>query len=213
MRSIRSIISIAFWLCGGLAFAVACCPGLLPRGSFGAESTGPSAVAEGDVDTVPLPRFGWWGHGDFDKKILRQKGGYLLQLKNVTTRDFSGYSREWQNGEKFPLRGCNTLVMTVEGAANGFESSEADKLIKWFVKYAGCTGDETLICSDKSLLSEDPEFVGPSDGTFEYKLPEAAVKHGAITKIGFTLFHKSTYKNVKFKAHLARKQPEPRERK
>ncbi len=153
---------------------------------------------------VKLPRFGFYGFGDFQGKELKQKKGYFLQLNNVTTRDWSGYSRLWKMNESFDLKGCNILVVTVEGAEDNFESTES-KFMKWFVQYEGCKGDVTLICSDDSILSNDPEFVGNVDGTFEYSLPHDAIKKDSIKKIGITLFKGAKYIDVKIKAHLAKK--------
>jgi len=157
-------------------------------------------------EILSLPRFGFFGFGDFQGKALKQKEGYFLWLMmDDTLHQWSGYTQEWKGGDSFQLRGFNTLAVTVEGAEGDSSKFDENKLMSWIIRYEGITGDEALICSDSTVWSSDCAFVGPVDATFEYPLPKKAIEKGAIKKIGITLVKGAKYKDVKIKAYFIRK--------
>jgi hypothetical protein len=147
----------------------------------------------------PLSFMGFWGFGDFQGQQLKpEEAGLILHLTKITTRDWSGWSKEWKT-DPLPLGGRDTLIVEVQGAASiNYESA---KMMKWFVQWPEQQSDVALKCPDsEKCSSEDPEWAVPVDGKFEYSLPKQAVQVDKLTKIGFTLLQRNTYDDVRVKA-------------
>jgi hypothetical protein len=181
-----------------LFFGVALC-GCAPDKTGAPPTEEPVTPPEAAGDSLPFS--GFYGFGEFQGQSLMEEG---LHLKNVKAADWAGWSKEWK-GEPYELRKNNTLIVEVQGPDSFWEGTDA-KLMKWSVQWPGMSEDVCLKCSNQGRRSaDDPCFVLPLRGRFEYPIPQEALDKGKLTKIGITLMKGATYKDVKIKISFGRK--------
>ncbi len=171
--------------------------------AIAAQDKGKSTISKNQCSERAIYFLGFWGFGDFQGQPLRPKDkGKVLHLQNITPRNWSGWSKQWKGRLALSLKGHTTLVVQAEGVEESLQY-KVPKLMKWFVQWPGQTSDVTVFAVDEDqIAADDPEWVVPIDGRFEYYLPTEAIKLGKLTKIGLTIFKGNTYGYVRLKAWL-----------
>lgn len=132
------------------------------------------AIEEFYIDNVSITNFKSWLPSGGVKTTTMDDGSIFIAKGNLT--DFSRFTTL----SSFNIGNKRILKVKVVGSANSFFT-----LDKRMLKVLAGANQQTLLCDDISVRTQDPEFICQIDEIFEYTIPDEMVLNGQLHGLCF----------------------------